>query len=346
MGRRRNGGGGGGERSLQLTLRRQVELCKSRYSTAEEIVHHLRSNYPGYQRTKYQTLIRLVHEALVSTTPTPSRNNDNEDEDEDEDEVRRTASRKKRKNADEAEARLQNIEALHINNRRMIMQDLSTSSDTASASESGGSDDGATSTSVTSDDAVYGEKLEPAFDLMKTMLRNSYTGTKAALAAEEKNVELETGNTDKATITVNVDGGEAKSATARKQLKGSATSNRGGGSGGGDVMVKGKGGPRFKDLGGMKELLEELMMEVIVPLCNPQLPRHLGVRPITGILLHGPPGCGKTRLAHAIANETGLPFHYISATEVVSGVSGIASTFLLYLWIICFHFINLRIRFG
>ena len=62
-------------------------------------------------------------------------------------------------------------------------------------------------------------------------------------------------------------------------------------------------------------------MEVIVPLFHPQLPKQLGVKPMAGILLHGPPGCGKTKLAHAIANETGLPFYQISATEVVSGVS-------------------------
>jgi ribosome biogenesis ATPase len=86
---------------------------------------------------------------------------------------------------------------------------------------------------------------------------------------------------------------------------------------------EGKAGPRFVDLGGMKGVIEELMMEVIVPLCHPQLPRFLGVRPMAGLLLHGPPGCGKTTLAHAIANETGVPFYKISAPEVVSGVSGI-----------------------
>ncbi|KAG2603735.1 hypothetical protein PVAP13_4NG007800, partial [Panicum virgatum] len=60
----------------------------------------------------------------------------------------------------------------------------------------------------------------------------------------------------------------------------------------------------------------------LVPLCHPELPQRLGVRPVAGLLLHGPPGCGKTTLAHAIANETGVPFYKISAPEVVSGVSG------------------------
>ncbi|KAK4746218.1 hypothetical protein SAY87_012530 [Trapa incisa] len=63
-------------------------------------------------------------------------------------------------------------------------------------------------------------------------------------------------------------------------------------------------------------------MEVIVPLYHPELPRTLCVKPMAGILLHGPPGCGKTKLARAIANETGVPLYQISATEVVSGVSG------------------------
>jgi ribosome biogenesis ATPase len=101
--------------------------------------------------------------------------------------------------------------------------------------------------------------------------------------------------------------------------------------------VKGEEGPRFRDLGGMEGLLEELRMEVIVPLYHPQLPRWLGVRPMAGILLHGPPGCGKTKLAHAIANETGVPFYKISATEVVSGVSGI---YLVFFFVFVFVFFN------
>lgn len=71
----------------------------------------------------------------------------------------------------------------------------------------------------------------------------------------------------------------------------------------------------------MNAVVDELM-EVILPLYHPQLPWWLGVRPMAGILLHRPPGCGKTKLAHAIASETGVPFHKISATELVSGIRG------------------------
>ncbi|KMZ64506.1 ATP-dependent zinc metalloprotease FtsH 3 [Zostera marina] len=81
-------------------------------------------------------------------------------------------------------------------------------------------------------------------------------------------------------------------------------------------------GLRFSDLGGINDIIEGLINEVIVPLVHPQIPAFLGVRPITGILFHGPPGCGKTSLAHAIARETELPFYKISAADIVSGVSG------------------------
>ncbi|MCH98092.1 cell division control protein 48 C-like, partial [Trifolium medium] len=308
-----------------------VESCKSKYTTPEEIVDHLRSNYPDYHRTKGQQLLRFVNDALQFSNNTPSRkpnqniNAADEDDDDDDEEECRNSSRKRRKDiTDESEARLQKMESLHIKTR-MSKQVPSSSSEPASNSSEDG-EDGAVSTS---EDAIYSEKVEPAFDLMKDMLRNSYTGVKTVPVTEEKNVELDMGNSSKATITVNRNGGEPKLyRTTKIRLKGSGSGSNVAGGGVGDVEMKGKEGPMFKDLGGMKDILEELMMD-IVSLCNPQLPRHLGVKPVTGILLHGPPGCGKTRLAHAIANETGLPFHHISATEVVSGVSGIAATFQL-----------------
>ncbi|XP_020222036.1 cell division control protein 48 homolog C [Cajanus cajan] len=268
---RRNGG-----RSLQDTLRRRLESCKSKYSTAEQIANHLRSTYPDYHRTKHQTLIRFVQEALNST---PSLNHSSDD---DHEAQPPTASRKRRKRVDQSEERLQRIEALHV--RRRLQTDSSSEEENVSSSE----------------DAIYGEKVEPQFDLMKTMLRKSY------MPKKEKNVELEVGNSNKGTVTSTLMNEEGK------EVRGSVS----------NVDVKGNDWPRFRDLGGMKEVLEELKMEVIVPLYHPQLPRQLGVRPMAGILLHGPPGCGKTKLAHAIANETGLPFYQISATEVVSGVSG------------------------
>lgn len=78
---------------------------------------------------------------------------------------------------------------------------------------------------------------------------------------------------------------------------------------------------RFCDLGGIDNALD-LIREITFPLYNPGIYSWLGLQPIRGVLLHGPPGCGKTKLANAIAHETGLPFLKISGPEVVSGMSG------------------------
>ncbi|KFK44111.1 hypothetical protein AALP_AA1G217200 [Arabis alpina] len=89
-----------------------------------------------------------------------------------------------------------------------------------------------------------------------------------------------------------------------------------------NVRVRDDEAKKFKDLAGLKEILDDLTVCVIVPLMFPQLHERLGEKPISGILLYGPPGCGKSTLARATANETGVPFYMISASEIVSGVSG------------------------
>ncbi|KAJ1694594.1 hypothetical protein LUZ63_011292 [Rhynchospora breviuscula] len=85
---------------------------------------------------------------------------------------------------------------------------------------------------------------------------------------------------------------------------------------------KGKKRLRFVDLGGLEELIEELFTKVVAPLRYPQLLSNIGNELPAGMLFHGPPGCGKTTLAHVIANEAGVPFYKISAPELVSGISG------------------------
>eukprot|EP00842_Homolaphlyctis_polyrhiza_P004964 jgi/Hompol1/5469/HPOL_004464-RA len=79
---------------------------------------------------------------------------------------------------------------------------------------------------------------------------------------------------------------------------------------------------RLTDLGGIDQISEDLMQLIVMPLKHPEIYRHLGIDPPRGILLHGPPGCGKTMLANAIAGEAGVPFISIAAPVVVSGMSG------------------------
>ncbi|CAO3595416.1 unnamed protein product [Absidia cylindrospora] len=78
----------------------------------------------------------------------------------------------------------------------------------------------------------------------------------------------------------------------------------------------------LSDLGGIDQCIEEIMELIAMPLAHPEVYIHTGVQPPRGVLLHGPPGCGKTRLAHAIAGELQVPFINISAPSIVSGMSG------------------------
>ncbi|KAJ5684766.1 uncharacterized protein N7477_001111 [Penicillium maclennaniae] len=76
------------------------------------------------------------------------------------------------------------------------------------------------------------------------------------------------------------------------------------------------------DLGGLDEVVQELGDLLILPMTRPQVYLSSNVQPPRGVLLHGPPGCGKTMIANAFAAELGVPFISISAPSVVSGMSG------------------------
>ncbi|XP_007426351.1 nuclear valosin-containing protein-like isoform X1 [Python bivittatus] len=77
----------------------------------------------------------------------------------------------------------------------------------------------------------------------------------------------------------------------------------------------------FEDVGGNDEILKEVC-KMLIHIRHPEVYTHLGAVPPRGFLLHGPPGCGKTLLAQAIAGELELPILKVAATEIVSGVSG------------------------
>ncbi|OQS01558.1 ribosome biogenesis ATPase RIX7 [Achlya hypogyna] len=79
---------------------------------------------------------------------------------------------------------------------------------------------------------------------------------------------------------------------------------------------------RYSDVGGIQAILKEVQELIEYPLTHPEIYTHLGVEPPRGILLHGPPGTGKTMLANAIAGESGACFLKVSAPEIVSGMSG------------------------
>ncbi|XP_032383365.1 nuclear valosin-containing protein-like isoform X3 [Etheostoma spectabile] len=78
---------------------------------------------------------------------------------------------------------------------------------------------------------------------------------------------------------------------------------------------------KFEDVGGNEETLTEVC-KLLIHMRHPEVYQQLGMVPPRGFLLHGPPGCGKTLLAQAVAGEMQLPMLKVSAPELVSGVSG------------------------
>ncbi|KAJ9211587.1 hypothetical protein DTO166G4_6867 [Paecilomyces variotii] len=76
------------------------------------------------------------------------------------------------------------------------------------------------------------------------------------------------------------------------------------------------------DLGGMDDVMQELADLLILPMTRPQVYMSSNVQPPRGVLLHGPPGCGKTMIANAFAADLGVPFIAVSAPSIVSGMSG------------------------
>ena len=73
----------------------------------------------------------------------------------------------------------------------------------------------------------------------------------------------------------------------------------------------------FADIGGMEALKEEIRMKIIHPLKHPELFRAYGKKIGGGVLLYGPPGCGKTFLSRATAGEIGANFFGIGLHDVL-----------------------------
>ena len=81
-------------------------------------------------------------------------------------------------------------------------------------------------------------------------------------------------------------------------------------------------GVSLEDLGGVSKVMNQLKEHLVLPLLCPEEYAQREIPIPRGILLHGPPGCGKTVICRAAAAELGVPFIEILGPSVVSGMSG------------------------
>jgi len=78
----------------------------------------------------------------------------------------------------------------------------------------------------------------------------------------------------------------------------------------------------YEDVGGLDKEIQRVREMVELPLRHPSLFKRLGIDPPKGVLLRGPPGCGKTLLARAVANESEAHFISINGPEIMSKFYG------------------------
>jgi len=78
----------------------------------------------------------------------------------------------------------------------------------------------------------------------------------------------------------------------------------------------------YEDIGGLHEEIQRIREMVELPMRHPELFQRLGIEPPRGVFLYGPPGCGKTLLAKAVANESDANFYVISGPEIMSKFYG------------------------
>lgn len=78
----------------------------------------------------------------------------------------------------------------------------------------------------------------------------------------------------------------------------------------------------FADLGGLEHVIRSLRELIQIPLQYPHLYAEFGITAPRGVVLHGPPGTGKSHMVRALSNEIGARLFYVNGPELISGVHG------------------------
>jgi len=84
----------------------------------------------------------------------------------------------------------------------------------------------------------------------------------------------------------------------------------------------------YEDIGGLHKEIRRIREMIELPLRYPEVFERLGIDPPKGVLLHGPPGCGKTLIARAVAHETSATFLSINGPEIIDKLYGASEAHL------------------
>lgn len=162
---------------------------------------------------------------------------------------------------------------------------------------------------------------DPDAELMEVKDLNLANKNIVNLWKKQESLSSETNNNENdETIEKNKDNNDDNSPTKKKRKskdKDSSSSKQ-------KRMKVDRSPPKMslKSLGGLEDVFAELMEVVGMPVLHPEIYLSTGIQPPRGVLLHGPPGCGKTTIANSLAGDLGVSFINISAPSVVSGMSG------------------------
>jgi SpoVK/Ycf46/Vps4 family AAA+-type ATPase len=84
------------------------------------------------------------------------------------------------------------------------------------------------------------------------------------------------------------------------------------------LFVEGKGKVGWEEVGGYEDIKREIEESIVLPLKRPDLAEIYKLRPVKGVLLFGPPGCGKTLLMRALSHRLDFPLIYIKCSDIMS----------------------------
>lgn len=158
------------------------------------------------------------------------------------------------------------------------------------------------------------EKQKPPIDFMNRQIVNSW-GTPAAATASRTGTPFGNGEEKKSGKIKKRDGPKANGEReTKKQRRTEGKESK--------IDLSPPSHLSLKDVGGVDKVVGQLKEHLVLPLLDPEEYVSRNIPIPRGILLHGPPGCGKTLICRAFAAELGVPFIEILGPSVVSGMSG------------------------